>query len=97
LAATGVYGIVSYTVTQRIPEIGVRLALGAGRSHVFRLILGQGLKVVFFGVGLGLAGALALTRLIRSLLFGVTSSDPLTFAIVSLLLILVALIAGSVP
>ena len=97
LAATGVYGIVSYTVTQRIPEIGIRLALGAGRTRVFRLILGQGLKVVFAGVVLGLVGALALTRLIRSLLFGVTPSDPLTFAIVSSLLILVALIAGSVP
>jgi len=64
---------------------------------VFRLILGQGLKVVFAGVVLGLVGALALTRFIRSLLFGVTPSDPLTFAIVSSLLILVALIAGSVP
>jgi len=97
LAATGVYGIVSYTVTQRIPEIGIRIALGAGRTSVFRLILGHGLKVVFAGVGLGLAGALALTRLIRSLLFGVTPSDPLIFAIVSLVLILVALIAGSIP
>ena len=71
--------------------------LGAGRTRVFRLILGQGLKVVFAGVVLGLVGALALTRFIRSLLFGVTPSDPLTFAIVSSLLILVALIAGSVP
>ena len=97
LAATGIYGIVSYTVTQRIPEIGIRLALGAGPTRVFRLILGQGLKVVLTGVALGFAGALAMTRVIRSLLFGVTPSDPLTFVIVSSILILVALIAGSVP
>jgi len=97
LAATGIYGIVSYTVTQRIPEIGIRLALGAGRTRVFRLILGQGLKVVLTGVGLGFVGALAMTRVIRSLLFGTTPNDPLTFVLVSSLLILVALIAGSLP
>ncbi|HEV7475855.1 MAG TPA: FtsX-like permease family protein, partial [Pyrinomonadaceae bacterium] len=97
LAATGIYGIVSYTVTQRTPEMGIRLALGAGRTEVFRLILGQGLKVVLFGVALGLIGALAVTRVIRSLLFGTTPNDPLTFVVVSLLLMLVALIACSVP
>jgi putative ABC transport system permease protein len=97
LAATGIYGIVSYTVTQRTPEIGIRLALGAGRTSVFRLILGQGFKVVLVGLALGVAGALALTRVIRSLLFGVTPSDVLTFVVVSLLLIVVALIACSLP
>jgi predicted permease len=97
LAATGIYGIVSYTVTQRTPEIGIRLALGAGRTTVFRLILGQGLKVVLLGLALGLVGALAMTRVIRSLLFAVTPNDAFTFVIVSLLLILVALIACSLP
>jgi predicted permease len=97
LAATGIYGIVSYTVTQRTPEIGIRLALGAGRTSVFRLILGEGFKVVLVGLALGVAGALALTRVIRSLLFGVTPSDVLTFVVVSLLLIVVALIACSLP
>ena len=97
LAATGIYGIVSYTVTQRTPEIGIRLALGAGRTNVFRLILGQGLKVVLVGLALGLVGALALTRVIRSLLFGVTPNDAVTFVAVSLLLILVALVACSFP
>ncbi|MCM3903270.1 MAG: FtsX-like permease family protein [Pyrinomonadaceae bacterium] len=97
LAATGIYGMVSYTVTQRTPEIGIRLALGAGRTSVFRLILGQGLKLVLLGLALGLVGALALTRVIRSLLFGVTPSDAFTFVVVSVLLILVALIACILP
>lgn len=97
LAATGIYGIVSYTVTQRTPEIGIRLALGAGRTSVFRLILGQGLKVVLLGLALGLVGALALTRVIRSLLFGVTPNDAFTFVVVSVVLILVALIACILP
>ena len=97
LAMTGIYGVVSYTVTQRTPEIGIRLALGAGRTQVFRLILGQGLRVVFTGIVLGLFAALAITRLIRSLLFGVTPSDPLTFAFVSALLTVVALTACSIP
>ena len=97
LAVTGIYGVVSYTVTQRTPEIGIRLALGAGRAQVFRLILGQGVRVVFMGIVLGLFAALALSRVIRSLLFGVTPSDPLTFVFVSVLLIVVALIACSIP
>lgn len=97
LATTGIYGVVSYTVTQRTPEIGIRLALGAARAQVFRLILGQGVRVVFLGLVLGWAGALVITRLIRSLLFGVTPSDPLTFIVVSALLIVVALIACSIP
>jgi len=97
LAATGIYGIVSYTVKQRTPEIGIRLALGAGRTNVFRLILGQGLRMVLLGLALGLVGAVAMTRVIRSLLFGVTPNDALTFVVVSLLLILMALIACSLP
>lgn len=97
LAVTGIYGLVSQTVTQRTPEIGIRLALGAGPPQVFRLILGQGIKVVLPGIGLGWAGSLATTRVIRTLLFGVTPSDPLTFVFVSVMLFVVALIACSIP
>lgn len=97
LAVTGIYGVVSYTVNQRTPEIGIRLALGAGRTRIFRLILGQGLTVVCLGLALGLAGALALTRVVSTLLFGVTASDPLTYVFVSVLLTVVAVIACSIP
>jgi predicted permease len=97
LAMTGIYGVVSYTVTQRTPEIGIRLALGAARTRIFRLILSQGARVVLVGIALGLAGSLALTRVIRSLLFGVTATDPWTFVTVSVLLIVVALFACSIP
>jgi putative ABC transport system permease protein len=97
LAAVGIYGIVSYTVTQRTPEIGIRLALGAARSSVFRLIVGQGLRVVLVGVALGAIGALGLTRLIRNLLFGVTPTDTVTFILVSVILVVIALIACTAP
>ncbi len=97
LAATGIYGLISYSVAQRTPEIGIRLALGATRKNIFRMILGQGLRLVLVGLVLGLAGAFALTRLIRSLMFGVTPSDPLTFVAVSLLLIVITLAAGGLP
>ncbi len=97
LAATGIYGVVSYTVTQRTPEIGVRLALGAKRANVFRLVLGQGLKVVLAGVVLGASGALAITRVIRSLLFGISPTDIVTFGVVSLVLIVVGLVACTIP
>ena len=97
LAATGIYGLISYSVAQRTPEIGIRLALGATRQNIFRMILGQGLTLVLIGLALGLAGAFVLTRLIRSLMFGVTPSDPPTFVAVSLLLIVITLAAGSLP
>jgi len=97
LAVTGIYGVVSYNVSQRTSEIGIRLALGAGRARIFRLILGQGVGVVFLGLALGLGGAFALTRLIRTLLFGVAPTDPPTFVFVSLILLVVALIACSLP
>jgi len=97
LAITGIYGVVSYTVSQRTRELGIRLALGAGRTRVFRLILAQGFAVVCLGLTVGIVAALALTRIIRSLLFGVTASDPLTFIFVSMLLLVVALIACGVP
>ncbi|HEX6733076.1 MAG TPA: ABC transporter permease, partial [Pyrinomonadaceae bacterium] len=97
LAVTGIYGVVSYTVTKRTPEIGIRLALGAARTNVFHLILGQGLKMVVTGVALGVLGAFAMTRVIRTLLFGITPTDTLTFVLVSLMLIVVSLIACSAP
>lgn len=97
LAVMGIYGTVAYSVRQRTPEIGVRLALGAQQSQVFKLILGHGLKIITLGLVLGLAGAFALSRLIRGLLFNVTPSDPLTFVLVSALLFFVAMIAAAIP
>jgi putative ABC transport system permease protein len=97
LAAIGIYGLVSYSVAQRTPELGIRLALGASRRSIFRIILGQGLRLVVAGLLLGLVGAFTLTRMIRTLMFGVTPSDPLTFVAVSSLLIVVTIAAAGLP
>ncbi|HWW77332.1 MAG TPA: ABC transporter permease, partial [Pyrinomonadaceae bacterium] len=97
LAAIGVYGVVSYSVAQRTREIGVRVALGASRRDVLRLVLGDGLKMVAAGLAVGLLLAFAATRLVAGFLYGVTASDPLTFAFVPLLLLTVALAAGYLP
>jgi putative ABC transport system permease protein len=97
LAAVGIYGTVSYWVRQRTPEIGIRVALGADQKNIFRLVLGRGMQFVFAGLALGIAGALAATRLLASLLFGVTPSDPATFAAIAALLFLVALLACWIP
>jgi putative ABC transport system permease protein len=97
LAAVGVYGVMSYTVTQRTSEIGVRVALGAQPKDVFRIIVGEGLRLALFGVGVGLVAALVLTRLLQSFLFGISAYDPVTFIAVSLLLTLVAAAASYFP
>jgi putative ABC transport system permease protein len=97
LAAIGIYGVMTYNVAQRTREIGIRMAMGARRSDVLRLVLTQSILPAATGVFLGLSVALALTRLMASLLFGLTATDPATFAVVALLLILVALAAAYMP
>ena len=97
LATIGIYGVISYSVAQRTHEIGIRMALGAQHSSVLRMILAQGAKIAAAGIGLGVIAALALTRLMSSLLFSVNASDPATFAGVTLLLVIVALLACYVP
>src|SRR5271156_2998632 len=97
LAAIGIYGVMAYSVALRTQEIGIRMALGAQQRDVLRLVLGQGARIAFFGVAIGLAAAAALARLLSSLLFSVSASDPVTFAAVAVLLATVALLACYVP
>jgi predicted permease len=97
LSAIGIYGVISYIVGQRTHEIGVRLALGAYPSDVLRLVLGQGAKLALIGVGIGVVAALGLTRLMASMVFGVSAHDPVTFVVVAAALVLVALAACYIP
>ena len=97
LAAIGVYGMLSYSVQQRSQEIGIRMALGAQRSDVLKMVVGQGMAMAAMGIGIGLGGAYGLSRLLTSLLFGVKPNDPLTFAAVALTLAAISLVACWIP
>jgi putative ABC transport system permease protein len=97
LAAAGVFGVMAYSVSRRTREFGVRVALGATSGDVLRMVLGQGMRTILIGVAIGIGGSFALTRAVSSLLFGVTATDPVTFAAVTLLLVAVALLACYIP
>jgi ABC-type antimicrobial peptide transport system permease subunit len=97
LAVVGLYGLISHLVLQRTREIGIRVALGAQRPDILRLVLRQGIRATLAGVGIGIVAGLALTRLLRSLLYGVTPGDWFTFLSVAVLLLVVALVACSIP
>ena len=97
LAALGIYGVVAFSVTRRTQEIGIRMSLGAGRDNILRLVLGEGARIAALGVVIGIAASLAITRLISTLLFGISATDPLTFVAVAILLSAVALFASYIP
>ena len=97
LASIGIYGVMSYSVTQRSRELGIRMALGAARSRVLALVVGQGMALAGGGVAIGLVAAFALTRFLTSQLYGVGATDPVTFTLVSALLVVIALLATLLP
>jgi ABC-type antimicrobial peptide transport system permease subunit len=97
LSAVGIYGVISYIAAQRTQEIGIRMALGAGRGSVLRMVLSEAGRMALLGVAIGLVAAFALTRLMASILFGVSTHDPLTYVGVAALLMLVALVACYIP
>ncbi|HEX7121462.1 MAG TPA: FtsX-like permease family protein [Gemmatimonadaceae bacterium] len=97
LGALGIYGVLAYAVTQRRQEIGIRVALGARPGHVLRLVIGQGMALAMAGVVLGILVALAVTHVMRTLLYEVSTTDPLTFAIVTAVLLSTALLASWLP
>ena len=97
LTAVGIYGVLAYSVTQRTHEMGIRMALGASRTEILQLVVGQGMRLALSGLVLGLVVSLAVTRILTTLLFGTSARDPFTFAVVTLLLIVVALLAAYIP
>jgi putative ABC transport system permease protein len=97
IAALGIYGVISYAVSQRTRELGIRIALGAQKERVVRLVIGQGLTLTLLGIAVGIAGALIMTRLIATMLFGVAPADPLTFVGVATMFVLVACLASYLP
>jgi putative ABC transport system permease protein len=97
LAATGLYGVIAYAVTQRTNELGVRMALGAQKSDVLKLVVGEGAQLAAMGIGIGLVVALPLMRIISRLLFGVNAADPVTFGATALVILLVTLAASYLP
>jgi putative ABC transport system permease protein len=97
LAVVGIYGVVAFSVTRRTQEIGIRMALGAKRNNILRLVLGEGARMAAFGVLIGIGASLAITRLMSSLLFGVSAADPLTFVTLAVLLSVAALLASYIP
>ena len=97
MAAIGIYGVMAYSVAQRTNEIGIRIALGAAKSNIFRLVIGQAMSLVAISIGVGLVGAFGATRLLNSLLFGVGAWDPITFSAIVILISLVAFLAAWLP
>jgi len=97
IGIVGLYGVIAYSVSQRRREVGIRMALGAGKSLILRMVIGQGIKLVLIGVAIGLVGALGLTRFLSGLLYGVKPGDPLTLVAVSALLMAVAFLASYIP
>jgi putative ABC transport system permease protein len=97
LASIGIYGVISYAVRQRTHELGIRIAMGASPNSIFRLVVGQGMLLALLGLAVGLAAAFSMTRLLASILFGVSPTDPATFIGISLLLTLVAGLACYLP
>jgi ABC-type antimicrobial peptide transport system permease subunit len=97
LTSVGVYGLISYFTSKRIREFGIRMALGAQREDIYRMVVGEGLRLAVGGVLVGLACAFFMTRMLRGLLYGVGSTDPLTFASVPVILLAVALLAAFIP
>jgi putative ABC transport system permease protein len=97
LSTIGIYGVISYSVTQRIHEIGIRIALGAQPEEVFRLVTGEGLRLALIGVAAGFAASLALTRVLHSFLYEISAIDPITYVTVAALLVAVGLLASFLP
>jgi putative ABC transport system permease protein len=97
LAAIGLYGVMSYSVSWQTHEIGIRMALGANRADVLRLVVQQGMKMTLLGLALGLVGAFFVSRVLTGMLYGITATDPLTFTVVSIVLLAVALLACLLP